>query len=161
MNDQNILTPPYDIATRIAMTPAALRIALARLARGADDHAHALSLLLLLRAAADGHRSSVELTSHDDGALATIERAPDEPFIAELLPVTMPTIEAVLCELPDLAASFARWCDGSGVVLRALGAAVRVPPARPSQRLTPPELPSLALLVEAGLAPRDALGEDG
>lgn len=156
MTNEQKLTLPDDLATRLATTPAALRMALARLGRGRDDQVHATSLLLLLRAAADGQDHAVELSSHDEGTLATIERAPDELFIAELLPISMRTVAAVFLTNPELAASFARRKDGGGVVLRAPGGAVpRASEA--SLRSTSPAMPSLELLVEAGLAPPGAL----
>jgi len=156
MADEQPPSSHGDRAMHIAITPAGLRMALARFARGRDDRAQATSLLLLLRAAADQHGRAVELSSHDEGTLATIEGADDGLFLAELVPISMETISRAFLESPELAASFVRRRERGGVVLRALdGGAYRA--SEESLRSTSPSLPSLELLVEAGLAPPGAL----
>jgi hypothetical protein len=150
MNDTRSLVFSDAIAIHLANTPTALRIALARLARGQDDPAHALSLLLLLRAASeDGN--DVELSPHDGQTLATIEDPTAGRWIADLLPVSIATVQEVLSEMPELALTFAAWRSPDGIVIRALTSGPLVPPPRASERATPAELPSLDLLVEAGL----------
>jgi hypothetical protein len=147
------------LAERLAGTRAALRIALARIARGADDGAHALSLLVLLRAArASNVKSIVQITEQARGTLVSIENGPGGGWIGDVVPVSMQTVLSVLADQPELASTFARFYDDDGaVVLRAIFFAPPAPPARPSQRATLAEHPSLELLVEAGLAPREAL----
>jgi hypothetical protein len=132
------------------MTAATLRSSLQRLARGADDRGNALSLLLVMRAvvADRGPEAVVELTSQEQGTLVTLEDDRVDLWVAELLPITMRTIEAVLSEVEELSAAFVRAIEGDVATLR-----VRATPptASLSLRHTPIELPSLELLIEAGL----------
>jgi hypothetical protein len=134
-----------------SISPTTLRDSLARVAAGDDDRANALTLLFLLRAVAGEESTVVELCTHDDATLVTIDEPSTDLWIAELVPVSMRTIDAVLATAPELSISFLRFGQGDDVVVRA-----RKPHAANAfvVHQTPFELPAVDLLVAAGLAPR-------
>jgi hypothetical protein len=139
------------------ITPVTLRESLARLALGSDDRAYALTLLFLLRAVAAEEGVVVELSASEDKTLVTIDEPASELWIAEVLPISMATIESVLALSPELSIAFLRFTQGAEVIVRA-----RKPHAAAAYIVheTPVELPPMDLLLAAGLVPRRSVSAD-
>lgn len=135
---------------RPRLLPASVRASLQHLSKS-DDRAAAVGVLLLARLVATewGEGVVLELASTDEGTLATMECVPAGWWIAELLRVRHETITQAMGDLLDLLSPFAVSRQGTSLVLRARGAS---PTLRMRPRsMTPLELPSLQLLIEAGL----------
>ena len=157
--DLRVPTTP-SFSTGQGLSPAAaLRAALARLSSAPDGRESALSLLLLARtvvggAGSDARGAVVELSSHEGGLLVTIEDA-GGLWVAGLLALSMATAERLLAELPELAPGVERIEVEGGFLLRLSRSGT--PSSRPPWP-TPAELPSLDLLVEAGLVTAPSSG---
>jgi hypothetical protein len=141
------------ISASPSLNAARLRRVLGRLARGPGDAAGALALLLLLRVLASERREAVviELSSYEDAMLLTIEHEQGSFWLAEMFPFGRATVEAALVEVPELLEHRVRASDAETFTLRIDSR------DGDAHRMTPVALPSLQLLVEAGLAPRSAL----
>lgn len=129
------------------LTPAAARATLAQLARG-DDRQAAIGVLLLARLAASewGEGVVLELAPTEEGTLATLEYQPAGWWAGVELRVRRPMFLQVMGDLFELLSSFVVSRDGHSLRLSSRP----LPPMRPPA-LTPLELPSLQLLIEAGL----------
>lgn len=129
------------------LTPAGARATLAQLARG-DDRQAAIGVLLLARLAASewGEGVVLELAPTDEGTLATLEFQPAGWWAGVELRVRRPMFLQVMGDLFELLSLFVVSREGHSLRL----VSRPLPPMRPPA-LTPLELPSLQLLIEAGL----------
>jgi hypothetical protein len=132
------------------MAPHALRALIERLARGMDDEPSGQLVLVVIRMIALERRTPmvVELYPHEAGLLLTIEEPATGLWHGELLAVSMPRMRRALEDMPELLDVFAQSEHEGTITLRtkATSAAVEL-----AARMTPIALPSLGLLLEAGL----------
>lgn len=133
-----------------------LKGVLARIARGTDDPTSAMSLLLVLRTFATESKSDVliELKALEAGMLATFEDATHDVWLLEMLPVSLRTVRAVIDEMPELVYGLQRSEREDALTLRT----TRSRYDTLSSRMTPLALPSLNLLLEAGLLTQRGTG---
>jgi hypothetical protein len=131
----------------LELGPNALRAVMERLARGNDDGDGALLLLLVIRMFALERNAMmvVELCSQEIGMLLTLEEPASGLWHAELLRVTMPTLRRVIAEMPELLFAFDHTEQDGTLTLRTR------PQTALTARMTPVALPSLDLLLAAGL----------
>lgn len=128
-----------------SIIPPTVRSVLARLARGADDRATALSVILLLRSLRSSCAEGVEIevcaqsTGGHDGLLLTIEHPASGLWLAEIISVSMRTLREVFEEMPELLRDLER--TGDVVRLR------RSTPPDAFGIVTPVELPSAELVA--------------
>jgi hypothetical protein len=138
--------------TARAMGTHAVRALMQRLARarGNDDGESGQLVLMVLRMIALERRTAmiVELYPQDTGLLLTIEE-PDTGFWhGELLAIAMPTMRRALEDTPELLHVFAQSEHEGTITLRSKPTS---PTDALAARMTPVALPSLGLLLEAGL----------
>ncbi len=128
-----------------SIIPPTVRGVLGRLARGSDDRGTALSVILLLRSlrSACADEVEVEVCAQGDGVLVTVEQVTIGLWLAELLPVSMPTLNAVLDEMPELLRDIERSGEGETAVVRLR----RTDSPSPLGIVTPMELPSADLVA--------------
>lgn len=128
----------------------ALRAVLERLAGARDDGDGALLVLLVIRTFALERRTTtvVELCPQDTGLLLTIEEPATGLWHAGLLAVSMPSLRGVLAEMPELLHVFEQR-EHQGTLTLCSNASSA--PDAVTARRTPVALPSLSLLMEAGL----------
>jgi hypothetical protein len=133
-----------------SIIPPTVRGVLKRLARGADDRATALSVILLLRSlrAASAGGVEVEVSAHGAGVLVTVEHVEAGLWLAEILPVSMRALHEVLEEMPELLRDLERSGEGDTAVVRVR--CVGGPGMRALE--TPVSLPSPALLAASSRA---------
>jgi len=136
----------------------AMRSVMGRLARGNDDAEGALLVLLVVRMFALERRTAmvIELCPQDSGLLLTMEEPATGLWHAELLAVSMPTLRRVLDDMPELLHTFAQ-SEHQGTVT--LVSKAGSPQDALAARMTPVALPSLGLLLEAGLLSGPMHGE--
>lgn len=144
MSDEPKKPTPGELGLR------ALRAVLDRLARGNDDSEGALLVLLVIRAFALERRTAmiIELCPQDTGLLLTVEEPATGLWQARLLAVSMPTVRRVLAEMPELLNAFEPSEHEGALTLHTTASS---PPDALTARMTPVALPSLGLLMEAGL----------
>jgi hypothetical protein len=131
----------------------ALHALMDRLARSKDDEESALLILLVLRTFAleRGDGLLVELCPQATGMLLTLEEPASGLWHAELIPLSMATLRRVLADMPELLLPFDHRTDHEGT-LRMHAKALPPQSGRGyAPRMTPVALPSLDLLVDAGL----------
>lgn len=128
-----------------------VRAVLERLSTATDDTATAMSLLLVLRTFALEHGEGlvVELSSVDIGMLVTIEDPTQDLWVAEMLPLTMRTVRGLLAEMPEILLAFEKTETNESLTLRMPSLGLDL-----TSRMTPVALPSIGLLLEAGLLTR-------
>ena len=133
-----------------AMGPHALRAVMDRLARGKDDDEGGQLVLVVIRMIALERRTAmvVELYPQDTGLLLTLEEPATGLWHGELLAVSMPTMRRALAEMPELLHVFAQSEHEGTITLRSKPTSTADALAG---RMTPVALPSLGLLLEAGL----------
>jgi hypothetical protein len=133
------------------MGPHALRAVMDRLARGSDDDECGQLVLVVIQMIALERRTPVviELYPQDAGLLLTLEEPTTGLWHGELLAVSMPTMRRALAEMPELLQVFAQSEHEGTITLRSKPASAGER-AR-AARMTPVALPSLGLLLEAGL----------
>jgi hypothetical protein len=107
-----------------------------------------MSLLLVLRTFALEHGGGlvVELSSVDIGMLVTMEDRAQDFWVAEMLPLTMGTVRKLLSEMPELLMAFEKVETAETLSLRVPAVGFDL-----TSRMTPIALPSIGLLLEAGL----------
>jgi hypothetical protein len=135
-----------------AMGAHAVRALMQRLARarGNDDGEGGQLVLMVLRMIALERRTAmvVELYPQESGLLLTLEEPATGLWHGELLAVSMLTMRRALEDTPELLHVFAQ-SEHEGTIT------LRTKPASPTDalaaRMTPVALPSLGLLLEAGL----------
>lgn len=125
-----------------------VRAVLERLSKGPDHASSAMSLLLVLRTFAleQGDGLVVELSSVDIGMLVTVENKSQDFWVAEMLPLTMGTVRKLLAEMPELLMAFEKVETSETLSLRVPAVGFDM-----TSRMTPIALPSIGLLLEAGL----------
>jgi hypothetical protein len=130
--------------------PNALRAVLQRLARASDDHDGALLVLFVLRTIALERRDEViiELCPQDVGLLLTMEEPSTGLWHGELLALSMPTLRSLVDEMPELVQAFDR-SERQGTLTLRTKATTAASEMR--ARMTPVALPSIGLLMAAGL----------
>jgi hypothetical protein len=133
-----------------AMGPNALRAVMDRLARARDDDESAELVLVVIRMIALERRAPVvvELYPQETGLLLTLEEPTTGLWHGELLALSMPTMRRALAEMPELLHVFAQSEHEGTITLRSKVASAGDALAA---RMTPVALPSLGLLLEAGL----------
>ena len=132
------------------MAPDALRAVMVRLSRTRDDDKAAELVLVAIRMIALERRTSmiVELYPQATGLLLTLEEPSTGLWHGELLAVSMPTIRRALDQMPELLHVFASSEYDGTITLRSKPASLS---CAGTARMTPIALPSLGLLLEAGL----------
>lgn len=142
------------------ISPASVRDALARLATSADAVASGFSLLFLLRAVAieRGEGAILELCPHARGTLVTLLDEQSDIWFSEVVPITFANVEAALAEMSIHFAAFERSTLGQTLALRPRTPVPSVGPH--AMATTQVELPSLALLIEAGLPSAQSVPSD-
>ncbi len=130
-----------------------VRTVLERLSNAPDDPNSAMSLLLVLRTFAleRGPGLVIELSGLDFGMMVTIEDRANDLFVAEMLPISMRSIRALLAEMPEILHAFERAETLESLTLRVPSLGFDL-----AARMTPVALPSINLLLEAGLLARRA-----
>jgi hypothetical protein len=138
--------------TTHAMGPQAVRALMQRLARarGNDNGEGGHLVLMVLRMIALERRTpmTIELYPQETGLLLTVEEPATGLWHGELLAVSMPTMRRALDDTPELLLVFAQSEHEGTITLRS-----KPPSAHDAlaARMTPVALPSLGLLLEAGL----------
>lgn len=132
------------------MAPHALRALMHRLARGMDEAPSGQLVLIVLRMIALERRTPIviELYPQETGLLLTIEEPATGLWHGELLAVSMPMMRRALDEMPELLEVFAQSEHDGTITLRTKATSAEDLLAA---RMTPVALPSLGLLLEAGL----------
>jgi hypothetical protein len=134
------------------LDPETIRACLRRLSSTVDERSTALSLLLLLRCVAIdlGEGTLIELSAEDLGVLVTIEDAHRALWFAEVIPTTIEDVREALQKMPVAFERFELREDGPTTTLH-----LRATPPMPSITTTSTEreMPSLDLLLQAGLLP--------
>lgn len=152
----DVATPAASVTRASLFGVETVRAVLERLSKGSDDATGAMSLLLVLRTFAleRGEGVTIELSGLDIGMLVTIEDPARDLWVAEMLPLSLRTVRSLVEDMPELLLAFERTETESALTLRvpALGFEV-------AARMTPVALPSIGLLLEAGLLSRRILGD--
>lgn len=129
-----------------------VRAVLERLSKAADDASSAMSLLLVLRTFALEHGGAglvVEMSSVDIGILVTLEDREQDFWVAEMLPLSLRTVKSLLEDMPELLLAFEKSETPESLSLRVPSLGFDL-----TSRMTPVALPSIGLLLEAGLLTR-------
>lgn len=144
-------TPPPAIHRPGLLGVEMVRTVLERLSKAGDDPASAMSLLLVVRTFAleRGEGLVIELSGLDIGMLVTLDDTANGLWIAEMLPLSLGTVKGVLATIPELLLPFERAETEDAISLRIPSTSFGIP-----GRMTPVALPSIGLLVEAGLLAR-------